>query len=65
MTGSIREVINMQWLANNLSTIIIALVVAGAIAAIIVAMIRSKKKGKTSCGCGCDGCPMSGSCHDR
>ncbi len=51
----------------NAPTIIIALVVLAVFAAIIIAAIRNKRKGKASCSCGgggsCAGCPMSGKCH--
>ena len=29
---------------------------------IIVYLVLNKKKGKTSCGCGCAGCPHAGQC---
>ena len=50
------------WLYENLATIIISLLLAGAVAGIIVSMIVKKKKGKPpcDCGCGCTGC--SGCC---
>ncbi|MDO4543090.1 MAG: FeoB-associated Cys-rich membrane protein [Clostridia bacterium] len=49
----------MEWL----STAIICAVLAGIVTLIIVRMIKNKKKGKTSCGCNCKDCPMSGKCH--
>jgi hypothetical protein len=53
------------WLAHNIATILICIVLVGVVAAIIVQMIRNKKKGKSSCGCGCASCPMSGACHEK
>ena len=53
----------MGWLKDNLGTIIVSLVLASAVILIIVKMIRDKKKGKTSSGCGCAGCAMRASCH--
>lgn len=50
---------------ENLSTIIIGLMIALAIFAIIISMVRNRKKGKSSCGCGCLNCPMSGSCNTK
>ena len=41
------------WLTENIATIIIGVLLMAAIAAILVHMIRNRKKGKTSCGCGC------------
>ena len=53
----------LQWLGENIATIVICLVLIGVVAAIIVSMVRKKRKGKSlSCGCGCANCPMSGKC---
>lgn len=51
------------WIAENIATIIICLVLLLIVAAILYNMARDRKKGKSSCGGGCQGCPMSGSCH--
>ena len=51
------------WIAENLATIIICLVLAVIVAAIIIGLVRNKKKGKSSCGCNCAHCAMAGSCH--
>lgn len=53
------------WFYQNLSTVIISLIIALVIASIIISMMRNRKKGKSSCGCGCSGCPMNGSCHSE
>ena len=55
----------LAWLSENIATIIICAVLIAVVAAIIVSMIRDKKKGKSSCGCGCADCPMSGSCKPK
>lgn len=55
----------LTWFAENLATILICLILAAIVAAIIVNMIQNHKKGKSSCGCGCSGCPMNGSCHSK
>lgn len=52
----------LTWVAANLATILICLVLIGIVAAIIVSIVKGKKKGKSACGCGCASCPMSGSC---
>lgn len=52
-----------DWLAQNIATIFICLVLMLIVAAIIFSLVRNKKKGKSSCGGGCKGCLMSGSCH--
>lgn len=53
----------LTWIMENMATIMISVVLIMMVAAAIVSMVRSKKKGKTSCGCGCAGCVMNGSCH--
>ena len=52
-------------LLQNASTIIVGAIVAAVIALIVVKMIKDKKNGKTSCSCGCGGCPMSDMCHKK
>lgn len=53
----------LAFLTENLATIIIAAIVIAIIAAIIIKMISDKKKGKSSCGCGCENCAASEICH--
>ncbi len=55
----------MNWLLENLGTILVSLVLLGTVALIIVKMRKDKKKGKSSCGCGCASCAMAGSCHKQ
>ena len=43
----------IDFIVNNLSTIIISLVLIAIVAAIIVVLVKNKKQGKTSCSCGC------------
>lgn len=45
------------------ATIIISLIVAAILAAVIVKIVKNKKAGKHSCGCGCGGCAMKDCCH--
>ena len=47
-----------NWIARNLSTIIICLVLAAVVALIIVSLVKDKRKGKSSCGCKCAHCPI-------
>lgn len=51
------------WVSENLGTIVISVVLLAIVAAIIVSMIRDKKKGKSTCGNNCSHCALSGSCH--
>lgn len=53
----------LVWLAENIGTILILAALIAIVAAIIVSMRRDKKRGKSSCGCGCAHCAMNGSCH--
>ncbi len=53
-----------EWLAANVGTIIISLILAGIVVAVIASKIREKKAGKSSCGCGCANCAMHGTCHE-
>jgi len=52
-----------SWVIENFGTIAVCLALTGIVMAIVVTMVRSKKKGGSSCGCSCGGCPMSGECH--
>ena len=53
----------MEWLQQNVGTIVVAAVVACMIAALAIKLISDKKRGKSSCGCGCGGCAMRDRCH--
>lgn len=53
----------MGWFTENLGTIVVSLVLIAIVALIVGKMIRDKKKGKSSCGCGYANCAMRGSCH--
>lgn len=53
------------WIAENIVTIIICAVLAIMVAAIVVTLVKDKKKGESSCGCKCGSCPMAGSCHSK
>ncbi|MBO4928530.1 MAG: FeoB-associated Cys-rich membrane protein [Clostridiales bacterium] len=55
----------MEWMKENLGTIIISILLAAAVVLVIVKMIRDKKNGKTGCGCGCSSCAMRDSCHRK
>lgn len=53
------------WIMENMATIIIGAILVVVVAAIIAGIVREKKKGKSSCGCGCAGCAMNGTCHRK
>lgn len=55
----------MNWLIENLGTILVCTVLILIVAAIVRSMIRNKKKGVSSCGCGCSNCAMEGLCGSK
>lgn len=54
----------LNWIVNNLATILISLGLLLIVAAIVVKLVKDKKKCKSSCGCNCAHCAMAGSCHN-
>ena len=52
-----------EWFAENRGTIIVFLIVAFCVALVIRKLVRDRRKGKLSCGCGCANCAMHGMCH--
>ena len=55
----------LAWISANIGTIIICAVLLIIVAAIIIGLVKDKKKGKSSCGCNCAHCAMAGSCHNK
>lgn len=55
----------LAWISENIGTILICAALLAVVAAIVAGLVRDRKKGKSSCGCGCADCPMSGSCHPK
>ncbi len=53
----------MSWIIENIGTIVICLLLVAIVSAIIIRLIKNKKAGKSSCGCGCQSCAMAGACH--
>ena len=53
----------LDWITENLSTIVVSLILVLVVAAIIRKLVRDKKKGKSSCGCNFAHCAMAESCH--
>jgi len=55
----------LQWIASNIWTMVICVVLLGIVAAIIINLVRKKRSGKSAlCDCGnCKNCAMHGSCH--
>ena len=54
-----------NWISENIGTIFVAVLLLAVVALIACRQIRNRKKGKTSCGCGCAHCAMAGMCHKQ
>jgi putative effector of murein hydrolase LrgA (UPF0299 family) len=55
----------LAWLTDNLGTIIVSLILICIVTAVIVKMVKDKKSGKGTCGCGCEHCAMHGKCQSK
>ena len=55
----------LDWIVQNLANIAVCLVLLLAVTLAVVKLVRDKKAGRSSCGCGCADCPMSGACHSE
>lgn len=53
----------VQWLTDNLGNILISLLLAAVVILAVHKIIKDKRQGKSSCGCNCSHCAMSGACH--
>ncbi len=47
---------------ENLSTVMVAAIVAAVFVAIVVSEIKKRRSGKGACSCGCSGCALQGKC---
>ncbi len=54
-----------SWIMAHIGTIIICAVLIAVVAAIIVSMVKNKRRGKSMCGNNCAHCAMAGSCHKK
>lgn len=52
-----------SFIAENLSTILICIVLIAIVVSISIYLVRQKQQGKSSCGAGCAHCAMQGTCH--
>lgn len=55
----------MEFILKNLPTILAGTVLLAMVTLIVLKMFRDKKKGKSSCGGCCNGCPSAGMCHPK
>ncbi|SCW50856.1 Virus attachment protein p12 family protein [Ruminococcaceae bacterium YRB3002] len=53
------------WLIDNATNIVVILAVAALVTLAIWSMVKDRKAGKSSCGCGCANCAMAGKCHQQ
>ena len=53
----------IEFFAANIGTVAVSLILLAMLTLVAVKMIENKKKGVSSCGCGCSTCPYSGKCH--
>lgn len=53
----------LEWLVNNLATIIISALLLAVVVLVVCSMVRQKRKGRSSCGCNCASCALNGQCH--
>jgi len=54
-----------EWFSNNIGTIVVAVIVFGLFIGLVVKFYFDKKRGKLSCGCGCEDCAMKNKCHNK
>ncbi len=55
----------ISWMADNLGTIIVSVILIVAVAAALRVIIRNKKQGYMSCGGDCAHCMMQAGCRDK
>lgn len=55
----------IQWLTDNWANILIVVLILSALVLVVCKLIKDKKNGKSSCGCGCENCAMHDSCHKK
>ncbi len=64
-TSREEKILMLIWLSANTGNIIVILILALVIFFAVRTIVRDKQQGKSSCGCQCGDCSMSGSCHNR
>ena len=53
----------ISWIAENAGTLIVLLIVAACCGGAARKLVRDRRRGKTTCGCGCANCAMHEACH--
>ncbi len=54
-----------SWFAENLANIAVAAVLIAVVAVVVIRLVKNKRTGKSSCGCGCQSCPMGANCRQK
>ncbi len=55
----------LDWFSVYGGSLLVGTVLIIAVVLIILSLRRDKKRGKSSCGSSCAGCPMSAHCHEK
>ena len=55
----------INWFADNGGTLLVGLILLVIVTLAVRKLISDKKQGRSTCSCGCGGCPMSGTCHQQ
>lgn len=58
-----RKIRMFSWLAANIGTVAVAALILAVVILITVRLISNRRKGRSSCSCGCSGCAMQKQCH--
>ena len=53
----------MEFIKNNLGTIVVLVILLAVVTLIVIRLVKNKRNGKTSCGCGCEYCENAKYCH--
>lgn len=55
----------IDFIIENSATIIVFVLLLAIVGLALFKIIKDKKQGKNSCGCGCGGCALSDQCKKR
>ncbi len=55
----------LAFVIANLGTILVSLLLFTVVIAVIITLVRDRRRGKATCGCNCAHCAMRGSCHGK
>lgn len=55
----------LTFLTQHAGEIVVCLVLLLIVTAVILRMVKDRRAGKSSCGCGCGSCPNAGACHPK